>query len=371
MAELPFKSSSALTFGVELELMLVNTRDFNLAHDADDLLRRIERDAPPGELKPELTQSMVEINTQVHERYPALLAELRSTRDVLAGHARKMNVALAGGGTHPFQKWSERKIYPNERFLSVSEKYGFLAKQFTVFGQHVHIGCATADDAIYLTHALIRYVPHFIALAASSPFYQGVDTAFDSSRLSIVNAFPLSGTMPLVRSWPEFNRYYDRMYDLGIVRSMKDFYWDIRPKPEYGTVEIRVCDTPLTVDRAAQIAAFAQALARWLFEERPIDVTPDIYLTHSYNRFQACRHGFAGTLVDARTGRSRTLGDDLRETLEALAPHAQMLESEEALGELAATIDTGNHAAWLRHAFAETSTLTDVVRRQSQLWMAA
>jgi len=181
----------------------------------------------------------------------------------------------------------------------------------------------------------------------------------------------LSGTMPLVRSWPEFNRYYDRMYDLGIVRSMKDFYWDIRPKPEYGTVEIRVCDTPLTVDRAAQIAAFAQALARWLFEERPIDVTPDIYLTHSYNRFQACRHGFAGTLVDARTGRSRTLGDDLRETLEALAPHAQMLESEEALGELAATIDTGNHAAWLRHAFAETSTLTDVVRRQSQLWMAA
>jgi carboxylate-amine ligase len=109
-----------------------------------------------------------------------------------------MNVAIAGGGTHPFQKWSDRQIYPTERFLSVSEKYGFLAKQFTVFGQHVHVGCTSADDAIYLTHALIRYVPHVIALAASSPFYQGVDTAFDSSRLSVVNAFPLSGTMPLV-----------------------------------------------------------------------------------------------------------------------------------------------------------------------------
>ena len=199
MPELTFTSSSALTFGVELELMLVNTRDFNLANEADDLLRRIERDAPQGELKPELTQSMVEINTQVHDRYPALVAELRATRDVLAGHARKMNVAIAGGGTHPFQKWSDRKIYPTERFLSVSEKYGFLAKQFTVFGQHVHIGCASGDDAIYLNHALIRYVPHFIALAASSPFYQGVDTAFDSSRLSVVNAFPLSGTMPLAQ----------------------------------------------------------------------------------------------------------------------------------------------------------------------------
>jgi carboxylate-amine ligase len=103
MTELAFKSSAALTFGVELELMLVNTRDFNLAPDADDLLRRITRDAPQGELKPELTQSMIEINTSVHERYPQLLAELRSTRDVLAGHARKMNVALVGGGTHPFQ----------------------------------------------------------------------------------------------------------------------------------------------------------------------------------------------------------------------------------------------------------------------------
>ena len=368
MPGLAFKSATALTFGVELELMLVNTRDFNLAPDADDLLRRATRDAPGGELKPEITQSMVEINTSVHEHYPQLLAELRATRDVLAGHARKMNVAIAGGGTHPFQKWSDRKIYPTERFLSVSEKYGFLAKQFTVFGQHVHIGCGSADDAIYLTHALIRYVPHFIALAASSPFYQGVDTAFDSSRLSVVNAFPLSGTMPLVRSWAEFEGYYDRMLGLGIVASMKDFYWDIRPKPEYGTVEIRVCDTPLTVDRAAQIAAFAQALARWLWEARPIDVTPDVYLAHSHNRFQACRHGFAGTLIDAASGRSRPLADDLLETLDTLAPHAQMLGSREAFAALRATVEDGNDAAWLRRAFAETGTLPDVVRRQAKLW---
>ena len=366
--ELPFKSSAPLTFGVELELMLVNTRDFNLAPDADDLLRRIERDAPGGELKPEITQSMVEINTSVHEHYASLVAELRGTRDVLAGHARKMNVAIAGGGTHPFQKWSDRKIYPTERFLSVSEKYGFLAKQFTVFGQHVHIGCASADDAIYLNHALIRYVPHFIALAASSPYYQGVDTAFDSSRLSVVNAFPLSGTMPLVQSWADFNVYYERMRSLGIVASMKDFYWDVRPKPEYGTVEVRVCDTPLSVERAAQIAAFAQALARWLWQERTLAITPDLYLTHSHNRFQACRHGFNGTLIDATTGRSRPLAEDLRETLAMLAPHAQALGSQEAFAALAAAIDDGNDAAWLRRAFSETGTLTDVVRRQAAHW---
>jgi carboxylate-amine ligase len=366
---LQFRNSTALTFGVELELMLINTRDWNLAPDADDLLRRTANEDHGGELKPELTQSMVEINSGVHTRYPDLLAELRATREVLARHARQMNVAIAGGGTHPFQKWSERRIYPTERFLSVSEKYGFLAKQFTVFGQHIHIGCASADDAVYLNHALIRYLPHLIALAASSPFYQGVDTMFDSSRLSVVNAFPLSGTMPFVSDWNAFNAYFDRMHALGIVKSMKDFYWDVRPKPEYGTVEIRVCDTPLTVDRAAQLAAFAQALARWLWQERPA-LSPDIYLTHSYNRFQACRHGLGGTLVDAVTGGSVTLADDLRATLGALKPHADALGSSAALEALHAMVNgEGNDAAWLRARHAQSGTLPDVVRQQAALFM--
>jgi len=369
MAALEFGASAALTFGVELELMLLNTRDWNLAPDADDLLRRAAAEEHGGELKPEITQSMVEINSAVHTAYPALLAELRHTRDVLARQARQMNVAIAGGGTHPFQKWSERRIYPTERFLSVSEKYGFLAKQFTVFGQHIHIGCASADDAVYLNHALSRYVPHFIALAASSPFYQGVDTAFDSSRLSVVNAFPLSGSMPFVRTWDEFNVYYERMAGLGIVQSMKDFYWDVRPKPEYGTVEIRVCDTPLTVDRAAQLAAFAQALARRLWEERP-PLSADVYLVHSYNRFEACRRGLAGALVDATTGATITIADDLRGTLAALMPHAEALGSVAALESLqAAVASEGNDAAWLRAVHAQSGTLPDVVRQQAARFM--
>ena len=370
MPALEFQSSTAFSLGVELELMLVNTSDYNLAPDADDLLRRAARDANAGELKPEITQSMIEINSSVHAHYDPLLTELRTTRDALAAHARQMNVAIAGGGTHPFQKWRDRKIYPTERFKSVSEKYGFLAKQFTVFGQHVHVGCVNADDAIYLCHAFARYVPHFIALAASSPFYQGVDTAFDSSRLSVVNAFPLSGTIPFVRDWTEFNRYFDTMYDLGIVESMKDFYWDVRPKPEFGTVEIRVCDTPLTVDRAAQIAAYAQALARRLWAERVDWITPDLYLVHSHNRFQACRHGFEGVLIDPATRQSLSIGEDIRNTLRGLASHAADLESASALDALVGlTTGEGNDAAWLRKTYAATTTLPDVVRQQAARWM--
>src|SRR5204863_6994680 len=172
-----------------------------------------------------------------HTRYDALLVELKRIRDAVVQAATRLNLRIAGGGSHPFHKWSERRIYPTERFRHLLEVYGYLAKQFTVFGQHIHIGCPSGDDAVFLIHILTRYVPHFIALSASSPFYQGEDTSFQCSRLTAVSAFPLAGHIPFVRDWAEFLEYFSAMKGFGIVASMKDFYWDIRPKPEYGTIE--------------------------------------------------------------------------------------------------------------------------------------
>lgn len=372
MASLSFKESAPLSVGVELELQLVNTHNYNLASDAGDLLRRVKPQQHAGELKPEITQSMVEVNSSVHERHGALVDELKATRDVLSAQARKMNVAIAGGGTHPFQKWSERRIFPTDRFLSVSEKYGFLAKQFTVFGQHIHIGCANADDALYLCHSLTRFLPQFVALSASSPFYQGADTAFDSSRLSVVNAFPLSGTLPFAHTWDDFCAYFDKMAGFGIVKSMKDFYWDIRPKPEYGTVEIRVCDTPLTVEHAADLAAYAQALAGFLLDHRDGRVSAETYLVHSYNRFQACRFGLAGQVVDPATSEQRTISEDIAATVRAIEPYGETLGSSAALARLnAIAVRSENDASWLRAMFAKHETLTDVVRAQAERWMGS
>ena len=169
----------------------------------------------------------------------------------------------------------------------------------------MHIGCANADDAIYLKHALIRYVPHFIALAASARSTRAW-TRRSIRRGCRRERVPAVGH-DAARAYVERSSTATTTgcSSLGIVASMKDFYWDIRPKPEYGTVEIRVCDTPLTVERAAQIAAFAQALARWLFEARPIEVTPDLYLTHSHNRFQACRARLCRNADRRRTGTTR------------------------------------------------------------------
>jgi carboxylate-amine ligase len=366
---LDFAASEPLTLGVELELMVLNTHDYNLVRGAPDLLARLEKVEMDGEVKPEITESMIEVNSSVNATYAGLLGELTRVRDAIVVAAQRLNVAVAGGGSHPFHKWKEQRIFPTERFQRVSSLYGYLAKQFTVFGQHIHVGVASGDDAVYLTHRLSRFIPHFIALSASSPFSQGEDTSFETSRLHAVSAFPLSGRMPPVGTWAEFNRYFDEMLGYGIVASMKDFYWDIRPKPEFGTVEIRICDTPLTVELAAQLAAYAQTLAADLLRHRvggPLEPEGRVY---GYNRFQACRFGFEGVIVDPARNRHVRIRDDVMDSLERLAPAAAELGTAVPLLSLAGAVAREtNDARWLRERYVETKSLTDVVRMQADRW---
>jgi carboxylate-amine ligase len=366
---LEFKVSEPLTCGVELELMVLNTRDYDLSRGAADLLARLDKLELPGEVKPEITESMIEINSAVSRRYDELLAGLRQIRDAIVAEADKLNLAVAGGGSHPFHRWADRRIFPTERFLKVSNLYGYLAKQFTVFGQHIHIGVAAPDDAVYLTHPLAPYIPHFIALSASSPYSQGQDTSFETSRLHAISAFPLAGQMPPVITWQEFERYFEEMRGYGIVGSMKDFYWDIRPKPEYGTIEIRICDTPLTVEGAALLAAYAQTLASHLLEHRRFDPVEPLYRVYGYNRFQACRFGFEAELVDPYARRHVRLRDDLITTLDRLLPRSVALGTTEPLRQLSKLAsDESNDSRWLRDRYAETRSMPDLVRHQAARW---
>jgi len=369
MDELHFTPSPGCTLGVELELQLVQSHDYDLARDAADLLGRLAKVKLPGHVKPEITESMIELNSAVHTHYAPLAAELESMRDAVVREAGMLNLHVCGGGAHPFHSWSARRIFPTERFRHILERYGYLAKQFTVFGQHIHVGCANGDDAVYLVHMLTRYVPHFIALSAASPFYQGEDTSFQSSRLTAINAFPLAGHMPFVEDWAAFVEYYEKMHALGVVESMKDLYWDIRPKPEFGTVEIRICDTPLEVARAAQLAAYAQALATWLLDERPRPAKRAVYLVNAFNRFEAARFGLRGQLIDPFEERKRPLAEDILEALAGVMPQAAALEGADALAALAAEVRRGtSDADWLRERFAANGSLAHTVRESAARW---
>jgi len=367
-----FNPSQPLTFGVELELQLVSLSDFNLTAASPDLMHLLTRKPFPGNVTPEITESMIEINSSVHTEYAPLLAELTEIRDTLVAASDVLNIGIAGGGTHPFQHWSDQRISAKPRYEYLSQLYGYLAKQFTVFGQHVHIGCANGDDALYLLHALNRYLPHFIALSASSPYVQGHDSLFESARLNSVFAFPMSGRAPFTLTWQEFTDvYFAKMERTNIIKSMKDFYWDLRPKPEYGTIELRVCDTPLTVERAAALAGYLQALCRHLLErkeEAPVEDVPveDDYLVYNYNRFQACRFGLDGSITHPKTYDNVPMREDILATLEKMLPHAEALGSVDALRHLAAAVHDGSDAAILRRHVEREGSVEGMVNAAIQ-----
>jgi carboxylate-amine ligase len=368
----PFRTSEPLTLGVELELQLVNTHDYDLAPYSDEMLRLMSKLQLPGSVVPEMTSSMIEISTGVCQSAAHVLGELTQLRDGLVRCADKLNIAVVGGGTHPFQQWHQQRIYDRPRFRELSELYGYLSKQFTIFGQHVHVGCPDADAALLMLHRMSRYIPHFIALSASSPYVQGQDTQFDSARLNSVFAFPMSGRAPFTLSWEGFEAFFTKTTRTGVVKSMKDFYWDIRPKPEYGTIEIRVFDTPLTVERAAALAGLVQSLAAWFLHEQPFMPAEDDYMVYTYNRFQACRFGLEAVYVDPVTGRHMPLRDHIQLTLRELMPHAQGLGAAPAIQLLLQDADQGsNDARWLRQRQARERLLAEVVRQGGERFKGA
>ncbi|MEF8714919.1 MAG: YbdK family carboxylate-amine ligase [Accumulibacter sp.] len=366
-----FKHSEPLTLGVELELQLVSRRDFDLTRGASDLLASLDYDGQFGDIKLEITESMIEISTLPRPTAEGIAADLAGLRETLRMHCARNNIAVCGGGTHPFHRWSERRICPGERFDTIYQRYGYLAKQFTVFGQHIHVGCPSADDAIWLTQALGVYVPAFIALSASSPFVDGVDTFFQSARLNAVSAFPLSGQCPPLANWEQFLKHFGLLQACGIATSIKDLYWDVRPKPEFGTVEIRVCDTPLSIERATALAALAQALCRWLLRTRPELHTAQQAHVARYNKFQACRYGMSAMIADPVAPGQRGLQVLLTGLLEKLAADAHELGCAPWIQNLwpVVTANAGD-ATTLLGRYAAHGNLNDVVREAAERLMA-
>lgn len=364
-----FKRSESLSLGVELELQLINLSDFDLSESSPDVLELLRRKPFPGSFSPELTESMIEVATHVHTNYTALLNQLTEIRRALSAAGERLNIGICGGGAHPFQLWSDRRISKKPRYQKASLLYGYLAEQFTIFGQHVHVGCKNGDEALFLLHALSRYIPHFIALSASSPFVQGKDTMFHSARLNSVFAFPLSGRAPFLLKWEDFESYFLKMEQTGIVSSMKDFYWDLRPKPEYGTIELRVCDTPLSVERAAALACYLQALCLYLLEHNEPNPLEDDYLVYNYNRFQGCRFGLEGTLIHPKSHEQFSLKEDILATIRRIQPHAEALHCMEALEQIVRIVQDGNDASYLRQAYRERGSVEGAIDSALQCFL--
>lgn len=326
-----FHRSDPFTLGIELELQVVNPPGYDLSQDASTLIADVQHQLTVGEAKHDITESMLEIATGVCRDISHAQTQLSAIQQAVQRAALRHHLQICGGGSHPFHAWQRQQISDNPRYVKTVEHFGYLAQQATVFGQHVHVGCQSGDDALYLLHGLSRFVPHFIALNAASPWFDSTDSRFACSRLNRFSSYPDNGPMPWVADWQGFRRLFRQLSYTSMIDSMKDLHWDIRPSPQFGTVEVRVMDTPLTLAQAIHIAGFIQTLACWLLTERPFKHQPDDYLLYPFNRYQACRYGLDGTLTDVRSGEQRSIRQELLQLADRLAPFAHQLKATAAL----------------------------------------
>lgn len=298
-----FKKSKTLTFGMELELQLVDEDTGQLSPCSAELWSELELLPEHERFSLEATRSTMEVTSSIHEDADALEAETRENVLTLKKIARRQGADVRGGGTHILQFWNEREFTETDRAAELQAKYGFLPKRFSTYGMHVHVGVPGKEEAIQLANVLQSLCPLFIALSAASPFQQGVDTGFCSARPLEPLVYPYGGPMPRTTSWAEFETIAQEIFDSGLAKTLKDIYWDVRPKPEFGTVEVRVFDTPLSVSKAVALAAFTRACAALaLHGQLGYAAVAIPFNTERLSRFIACRDGMNARLFNPTVG---------------------------------------------------------------------
>ena len=353
-----FGSSSPFSLGIEEEFQLVSGESYELVPRFDEVA-----DAAGDErVRQELMTSVLEAATGVHERVADAVEEVRDIRARLRDAAAQHGSLIASAGTHPFSRWEHQEITDSPRYQGVVEKLRWVAERVAIFGLHIHIGMQEADTAVRVATGLRNWVPELLALSANSPYWQGYDTGLSSTRSQVFDVMPRSGLPPQLNSFADFERLVARGAKAGFFPDYTYVWWDVRPHPKLGTIELRVCDAQTRVENVGGIAALAQSLAATL-TERPVPVQPRTLI--SENKWRAARHGLEAELVDLRRDRPRPAREAVRELLELAWPAAENLVCTEELGEIERLLERGTGADEQRRAHEPEGSLLSVAR-----WLA-
>ncbi len=313
--ELAFHPSPETTLGVELELQILDRESGDLALERKcGFSEACAADAVEG-ASAELMQSMLEIKTgvcaNVAEVRNQLLPQLTRVRNI----ATSMGYELAMAGTHPFHRMGQSVVFRDERHQRIQDRLAWMIHQRVVFGMHVHVGMPDGEMAIGVMNMLVQHLPHLVALSANSPFWQGIDTGLASCRTALYRSLPHSGVPRYFSSWKNFRNYFRVMRDCEAIHSMKDVYWDIRPRPDFGTIEIRVCDMPPTLTTTLAIVALIRTLViatQRLLTERPQLRRGDMrrHWIAGENKWLATRFGLKGNVRPHAAWKPPTAGVD-------------------------------------------------------------
>jgi glutamate---cysteine ligase / carboxylate-amine ligase len=330
------------TVGIEEEAMLLDPDGWTLAHRSDAVLDAMDP-AAARHATCETHRSALELATGVHDDIASAAVELLELRHALDDAVRSMGLRAASAGTHPSAVWQDTLVSSGERYEFVYGSMRELARREPTFALHVHVGLSSPNDAVRLVNRMRAHLPLLLALSVNSPFWQGRDTGLASARTPLFQAFPRVG---IPRRFRDYADYVDTVDLLMRCESMPDptfLWWDVRPQPRFGTVEVRIMDAQTTVGETASLAALVQCIARLEVEQgyvtqRGLEV-PEVL---DENRFIAARDGMDAELIDVETERRVPVRDLVHELVRACAPHARELGCERELdGVLEMAVQTG------------------------------
>jgi carboxylate-amine ligase len=293
---LKFKASKPLTVGIELEAQLLDPDTYDLT-DASELL--FQRYSSPLVQK-EFLKSMVEFVSQVHDSPEEAVYQVSKTVLEVAELGKELGFLVAASGTHPFANPSEVRITADERYERLLNEFQEVLRNFLIYGLHLHVGFPDERSALNAYNALVYYSPLFLAISASSPFFKGRNTGIYSYRSKVFEQLPRAGTPQQFHSYEQFVELYSILKESGTVESLKDVWWDVRIRPDLGTVELRVCDSVADFGRLRAIATLGVMVSA-LFMEGGVE--PVYHQINLQNRWNGARYGLKGPFVTP-SGRS-------------------------------------------------------------------
>jgi carboxylate-amine ligase len=365
--DIAFNASERSSLGVEVELAIVDRETRELRSGASEMLRRLEKERgePHPRAKNELIESNIELITGICSTVAEARADLEATLAELRPVAESLGLALLCAGTHPFSDWAAQQITPNERYHRLVEEMQWTARRMAIFGIHTHVGVRSAEKAIAIANALTGYIPHFLALSASSPWFEGRDTGLASSRSKVFEGLPTAGVPQLLDDWSEFTELMRTLIAARAISSIREIWWDIRPHPNFGTVELRICDGIPTMTEIACVAALAQCLVEWmdtLIDRGYTLPCPKAWIV-TQNKWRAARHGIDAEVIVDDDGGLAPLREAIAELVEELTPVARRLGCEAELGYAGRILEHGPSYVRQRRWVADGATLAEVVDR--------
>ncbi len=293
-----FNSSPEPTIGVEIELQLIDKKNLNLKNISSKILEEVNEEFS-NNIKCELIESMIEINTNICSNIKEVENDISKILNYLDKILKNHETEINCTSLHPFAIGKNQIITDNLRYKRIMKDLQMVGKRFISQGLHVHIGIDNPEVAIKVNNALRVYLPLLLSLSTSSPYFEGEDTGLHSYRTKLFEALPLAGMPDYLNNWNQFENLTEQLEGAGIINSVKDLWWDIRPHPGFGTVEIRVCDIPINYKEIIALVALIQALVVTLIKLEPYQDT-HIQILQS-NKWQAARYGLEGVFVDPKT----------------------------------------------------------------------